>query len=705
MAVIQKIRDKYAKLAGGVIVVALLGFIFTDLGKSGFSRSTTVGKVDGEKIDYTEFEAAVRNAEAEVKRSNPNATIDDNQQAQLREQAWNQLVSQKLMGDVYEKLGITVGKSELNDLISGPNPDPSIKQAFTNPQTGEFNPQEATAQIAQIRKSAEGKAQWEAFEADLIKRRYTAKFNALVSGSVYTPKFILDDQDKSRNEIAKISYVKLPYSLIPDSEVKVTDEDIKKYMESRKKMFTITQPSRSVDFVAYNIVPSAADSAKTFTEIEALKAEFATATDLESFVNRNSQQQIPFTYFTKDQLQGMANAEEISVAPVNSIVGPFFDGNNVMLAKIADRKSFPDSVTCRHILVATQPQNNQPALTDEQAKSRIDSVVAMVNGGVSFDTLAARYSDDPGSKNNGGKYDFPLAQKSGLAVEFGDFVFEGRSGEKKVVKTDFGYHYIEILKQGAPVASSKIAFVAKMLNVSDATSNELYAKANNFATKAKTAADFDKEAKAENLNVQPSDGLQRSSFVVNGVGSSRDLVKWAYDAKIGDVSPVYIVNQKYVIAKLTNVMDEGLAPINEKTRPILEPYVRNVKKAEMLKAKVKGMNTLEAIAQSQNQIVGTADSVNFMQGAIMGLGNEPKVLGYTFNKGFKENTVSPAISGMEGVYFLTVTGRTQMPAADPRDMNMERQMNDYQVKTSAANMVINAIREAAKVKDTRYELY
>lgn len=704
MAVIQKIRDKYAKLAGGVIVVALLGFILMDYGKSGPSRSTSIGKINGDKIDVKEYEAAIAQREAEIKRQNPSANIDDNTQAQLRDQAWNQLVNDKLMEDVDEKLGIVVTKAELNDMLTGANPDPTVRQAFTNPQTGVFNPLEVKTQIAQIKKTPEGKQQWDAFEADLIKRRYSAKFNALVSGAVYTPKFVLDDLNASRNTIAKIGYVKLPYTLIPDASVKVSDDDIKKYMDKHQAMFMVKEPSRGIEYISFNIVPSKEDSAAAFAQLEKIKAEFATTTDDEAFVNRNSQNQIPVSFYTKQQLQQLPNVDELMSAPVGSIVGPFYDGNNFVLAKVEDRKTLPDSVTCRHILVSVQAQEGKPALSDSAAKLRIDSVVAMVKGGVSFDSLSAHYSDDPGSKNNGGKYDFTLAQKSNLAKEFGDFIFDGHAGETKVVKTEFGYHYIEILKQGAPTSSSKLAFVSKTLNVSDNTNNSLYTKASQFAGQAKNGATFDKLAKASGYTPAPADGLNKNSFVVNGIGSSRDLVKWAYAAKIGDISPVYTINNKYIIAKLTSIMDAGLAPINDKTRPILTDYVRKEKKAQMLMDKTKGQSSLEAIAQSQGQTVGVADSVNFVQAFVPGLGNEPKVAGYAFFKGFKENTLSKAIPGQEGVYYINLQSRTAMPEG-PRNLAMERQMADYQIKGNAANMVINGMREVAEVKDTRSELY
>jgi peptidyl-prolyl cis-trans isomerase D len=706
MAIIQTIRDKYAKVAGGVIVLALVGFVAGDYFRGGGSRDTTIGKIEGTKIDALDFQQAVQAREQQMRQQNPNAPMDETNMAQIRDQVWNDMVTEKLMSKVYNKLGITVSKAEATDLVTGPNPDQAIVQAFGG-ETGIVNPQQVAAQITQIKKTPEGKAQWDAFEADIIKRRYSAKFNALIAGSVYTPKFILDETANDRGAMANVAYVKLPYTLINDNDVKVSDDELKKYVESHKAMYTIKQTVRSLDVVTFDLVPSAEDTAKTFADLERLKAEMASVTsdNMEAFINRNAQAKIPVNFFTKEQLQSLPNADELLSAPTGSIVGPFFDGANYAIAKIEDKKMLPDSVSCRHILVATQPtQEGVAPLDSVAAKNRIDSVFAMVNGGVSFDTLAARYSDDPGSKDKGGHYDFPLAARAQLAKEFGDFVFEGKAGEKKIVKTQLGYHYIEILKQGAPISTAKIAFVNKALSISDNTSNALNAKANAFLAEAKNGAAFDNAAKTHNYQITPVDGINQNSAMLGNIGASNDLVRWSYAAKMNDVSPIFTIgSSKFVIAKLSNIMEAGLAPINDKTRPFIEANVKRMKKAALLAEKVKGQTSLEAIAQSQNQTVATADSVNYVTGAPM-LSSEPKVIGLTFSKTLKENTISPAITGFDGVYFISVKGRTTHPATE-RNIPMERQMANMQIKSSAASMVANSIREAADVKDMRYNVY
>ncbi len=714
MAVIQTIRDKYAKLAGGVIVLALVGFILMDAtsGSSGglFRKSTAVGEINGEKIDYTEYDAAIRQRETQVKQQSQDGNIDEATQAQLRDQVWTDMVNAKLMEEIEEKLGITVSKGEVNDLLTGANPDPMVRQAFTNPETGVFNPQEAAGIIAQLKRDPTRKADWEAFEADLIKRRHTAKFNALVSGSVYIPKFILDDQHEARNAFANLNYVKLPYASIPDDKVKVTDDEIKKYMQEHSAMFQVKESSRGIEYISLNIAPSSKDSAATLAELERLKSEFATATDNEAFVNRNSNTPIPITYYSKSQLQTLPNADELLNAPINSVIGPVYDGNSYVIAKIEDKKSFPDSVTVRHILVKTEDKGVSTR-ADSAAKARLDSAVALIKAGVPFDSVVVRYSDDYSTNNPNlkGEYTFTLSQKPQISTEFGDFAFEGQAGSSKTVKVDndgyAGYHYIEIIKQSPVSAVAKIAFLNKELNVSDETNNALYGTATQFASKSPNGAAFDKNAKEMGLTTSRADGINENSFLVNGVGSSRELVKWVYESKIGDVSPIYTVNDKYIVAKVSNVLPAGLAPINEQTRPILEGYVKKHKKAQMLLDRSKGKGSLEAIAQSESQAVGAADSINQLQNFIPGIGSEPKVTGYAFFKNFKESAVSPGIAGNDGVYYINVRSRSTAPATAERNLQVERQMLEYSLKNSAANMVINGIKESAKVEDRRAKIY
>ncbi len=718
MSVIQSIRDKYSKLMFFVLVLALVGFIFmyaTNDVQGLFGKSTKIGTINGTDIDYKEYEAAIQQRENNMRQQN-NGSLDENTQAQIRDQVWQEMVSNNLMAEVSDKLGLTVTESEVKDMIGGANPDPQIKQAFTDPATGTFDAQKALETVRQMERSKDPaqKASWDAFKASMMQQRVTSKFNSMVTGALYTPKAMLDAADIDRNTFASVKYVSLPYTLINDADVKISDDDIKKYMEAHKSSFEQKEASRAIEYVAFNVVPSVADSARVLGSLDTLKTAFAAASGdaLETFLNRYSENQIPTRYQTAQSLQSLPSGMELMAAPVGAVVGPFPMGNgDYAIAKVESKSTFPDSVKVRHILVTTVDREGKTLLTDSAAKARIDSVVAFAKSGVSFDSLVSRYSDDPGKAQNGGTYDFSLAQKGDITEPFGDFAFGGKTGESKVVKVESkgqgqysGYHYIEILRQGKPEATSKIAFVSKSLIPDQTTETNIYNAASNFANKTTTdPKSFEKNAQAAGVQKQTAWGLNENSFMVGQLGSSHELVKWAYSAKVGEVSPIVRMGDKYVIAKLTNIQQPGMLNITPDVRTALETYVKRDKKAQMLMDRSKG-KTLDAIASAEGQTIMADDSVN-LYNAKTAISQETKVLGYTFYKGFKENTLSPGIPGHTGVYYITVNSRTAGAATPNRNLNIEQQSSSTMAKSQAPQLVLNAMKLKADVKDKRGKLY
>jgi peptidyl-prolyl cis-trans isomerase D len=274
------------------------------------------------------------------------------------------------------------------------------------------------------------------------------------------------------------------------------------------------------------------------------------------------------------------------------------------------------------------------------------------------------------------------------------------------VKTVFGYHYIQVMTKSAPVTESKIAFLVKRFQPSDLTNQELSTRANTFAVNAAKGGNaFEKEALAAGVTPQPVAGINPNSQVIPNIGASRDMVKWAYEAKEGEVSPIFLINGNYAVAKLTGIMEPGLPKVTAQIRSMLEPEIKRRKKAQMLLDKTKGKANLEAIATAEGQTVAKADSVTFYSGGNSVLGNEPKVLGYTFNKSLKENTVSPGIPGNMGVYYISVASRLNNADNVQRDANREQQMANFMMRNNATSMVINAIKESAEVEDTRAKVY
>lgn len=712
MAIIQKIRDKYAKVAGGVIVLALVGFVLMDATSGGrggglFGPSSTVAKIDGNKIDVTDYDRAVTTQEEQMRAQN--RPMDENATAQLRDQVLNQMVMEKLTGELNEKLGISVSDVELKEMLNPANPDPMVRQAFTNPQTGEF----MGDQIAQYERTKDGKkkAEWESFKNALIASKMQAKLNGLLTGSLYTPKFVLDDLHDGRANAANISFVNLPYTLISDDKVKVTDEDINKYVAANKKMFEVKEPNRGIDYISFDIKPSAEDSTRVRTQLEELKEKLATTTDIDNFVKVNSSVPVPVAYQSEEAINQMPVADMIKTAAIDAIVGPFAYGQDMALAKVMERASLPDTVKVRHILVATK-QGGQNVRTDAQAQARVDSMLALEKSGVPFDSLIKTYSDDNIAQNPTGEYELPLSQRSGFTKEFGDFAFSNAgAGSSKVVKVEStnysGLHYIQIIKKSDKIVNStKIAYIIKPVVIDNSTYNKAYAAASAFATKVANApANFAKEAAASGLVVQTAQGLNRNSSLIQGVGASGELVKWAYEAKAGAASPIFNVGaNKIVVAKLSEINEPGILKPTGTMKTSIENIIRQQKKAQLLIDANKQKTSLADIATANQVEVATADSITFSSPMIQGLGNEPKVLGYTFFKGFKEGTLSPGIAGFSGVQFITVNQRYAKPGMG-RDLKMERQMSEAMLKSRAAQMILEGLRESVKFEDLRYKLY
>lgn len=711
MAIIQKIRDKYAKVAGGVIVLALVGFVLMDATSGGrggglFGPSSTVAKIDGNKIDVADYDRAVTNQEEQMRAQN--RSMDEMATAQLRDQVLNQMVMEKLTVELNEKLGISVSEVELKEMLNPANPDPMVRQAFTN-QQGEF----MGDQIAQYErtKDAKKKAEWESFKKALIASKMQAKLNGLLTGSIYTPKFVLDDLNDGRANAANISFVNLPYTLISDDKVKVTDEDINKYVAANKKMFEVKEPNRSIDYIAFDIKPSTEDSTRVRTQLEELKEKLVTTTDIENFVKVNSSVPVPVAYQSEEAINQMPVADQIKTAAIDAIVGPFAYGQDMALAKVMERATLPDTVEVRHILVITK-QGAQNVRTDAQGQARIDSMLALEKSGVPFDSLIKTYSDDYNPQNPTGDVKIALSQRSGYSKEFGDFAFSNAaSGATKVVKVEntryAGFHYIKMVKKSDKnVNSTKIAYVIKPVVIDNSTYNKAYAAASAFATKVANApANFAKEAAASGLVVQSAQGLNRNSSMVQGVGASGELVKWAYEAKAGAASPIFNVgSNKIVVAKLSEINEPGILKPAGAMKTSIENIIRKQKKAQLLIDANKQKTSLADIATANQVEIATADSITFSSPMIQGLGNEPKVLGYTFFKGFKEGTLSPGIAGFSGVQFITVNQRYTKPGMG-RDLKMERQMSEAMLKSSAAQMILDGLRQSVKFEDLRYKLY
>ena len=706
MSIIQKIQEKGAWIIAILIALSLIAFILMDSSfrrGSFFSNTTTVGKINGQKIEKTDFDKQL-----DMISKMQSQQGQQPQREQLIGQVWNYEIQLTALRQQADLLGLGFTDAELESALFGNNPPPFMRQQFTDPKTGMYDANAARQALSQAKKQLNNpqiQEFEEAYIAPLKDQTIAQKYQALVVGATYIPKWLGEKEAVDASTLANIDYVQVPYSSIPDNQVKVSDEEIMAYVNKHPKQFEQKFETRNISLVAFNAAPTAADSGAVRNEVSALKEGFLVATDTKAYLNANGGD-IPYYggYIASKSIQDPFK-DSIIRNPVGSVYGPYSDQRNFVLAKLVAAAPIADTVNVRHILVATQSKDPQTgsAVTirsDSAALKRLDSAITALNSGAKFDSICAKYSDDPGSKDNGGLYENLTTGK--MVPEFNDFAFTGAVGEKKTIKTEYGYHFVEVMSRKGSDMGYKIAYIAKPIEASSNTINNASNQASQFAALSPDSKSFNSNATKSNLTVTPVTNLQENDFNVGQLGGNRTFIKWVFDNKVGDVSAPTQVGDKYIVAVITGIHKPGL-PDAASVRQYVEPIVMNEKKAQMIiSTKFKG-TTLENFAQSAGTQIQHADSIFFASPFIKGIGNEPKIVGAAFNKSLL-NKASTPIAGNAGVFALLSKGVSAAAgmSGSPEQVRAQlRQTILQQVSQSA----LSALVEAADVKDYRSTFY
>ncbi len=696
MSVIQTIRDKGTWIVFVIIALALIAFILQDgagRGGTAFSNSSVITKVNGTAIQRGDFEEKLKLQEQMY--AGQGATRE-----QLIGNVWNQEVERTVLNQEFEKLGLVVSAKEMNEILFSENSP--LKQEFTDPQTGVFRVDDAKRAFAQIKKSKNAeqlKMINAAYIEPLLENGKRTKYQNLLVQSVYIPKWMVEKQNADNNAIASVSYVYYPYVSIADSLAKVSDEDINAYVKKHASEFEKEEETRAISYVSFNAGPSGLDSSNTLNQLVALKNDFSNAPDAKAFLGKVGTE-LPYyeSYFSRSKMQ-MSIKDSIVKLPVGGLFGPYVDGNNYVIAKMIGIKQWPDSAKVRHILVATtDPRSGQQIRTDSAGKKIIDSIENAIKGGADFNVLVEKYSDDPGSKTNGGVYEFfPQGQ---MMIPFNDFSFDKPVGTKGVVKTEFGYHYMEVLAQKNVNAAYKVAYLAKPIIASNETIGAAETAAAQFATKSKSIKEFNEFASKQNLTVFNATEIKQNDFNINALGQTRSFVRTIYEKKLGDILEPTEIGDRYIVAYISAVNKPGLMNANE-ARSLVEGIVRNEKKANIIiNTKMKG-TTLEQISTSIGSPILRADSLGFAAAFVSGIGSEPKVVGAAFNKSL-QGKVSSLIAGTSGVFAVrgeSIGANSNISSSDivKQGLIQTRKMSIYRS--------VEALRKAAEIKDFRSTFY
>jgi peptidyl-prolyl cis-trans isomerase D len=698
MAVIGRIRKRVGLLIAFVGISMLL-FILGDLVTSNKgimnSSSDVVGVVNGEKVHYQEFEKKVDNLIEVYKMNTKSESIDQNNTDMLREQAWTQIINDNTLGVQYKKLGISCGPEELFDFVTGKNPHPQVRQVFTDPKTGVFDPQNVVRFLKDLPNRDEvTQKQWNDFEIALREERISQKYKETIKSAMYVTSLEGKNLFLETSRMANLRYVVLSYNTIPDSSVKPDESELKAYYNAHQNDYKQAETIRKIEYVAFEINPSPEDKQELSSWVTKKHDEFANASDNALFVNQNSDVPFDSSFHTKGTLSPILDSTVFS-APVGTIIGPYEEGGYYKFSKITATKMIPDSVKARHILLKIENNDTATVMT------RLDSIRTAIKKGAKFADMAARFSKD-GSAMNGG--DLGWFAPNRMVKPFNDACFEGKKGDMPIVTSEFGVHLIEILDQAKSSKQVQVATVVRKIEPSQKTYDALYNKANQYAAANNTGILFDNAAAKQGISKRVADNIRENDKTIPGLEQPRELIRWVYKAKKDEVSKAFTIGEKYVIAHLIGIREKGFVPLEDVRKQVAAGVIREKKGAmlvEKFEKEAAGATTIDAVSQKLHLNAIDADNVSFSNSFIPSSGNEPHVVGYAF--ALKPNQLSKPIKGETGVYMISVKSFTE-PAATTNYEASRKQLLD-QRRGRSEYEVFNALKEKANIVDNRGKFY
>lgn len=703
MGIMSFLRNQAGIIIVGAIGFAIIAFLVSDAVQMGssfmFAGRTEVGEVEGETISILDFNAQVEQNSNNFKQQMGQNTLDPQMTSYIVENTWNQSVSRILMDKEVERLGFQVSRNELNDLITGKNPDPQILQNFGDPQTGQLNRVQLNAFLENIKNqdaNSPVSQQWTAFLLNIRENRLAQKYNNLVRNSLYVTSLEAKEDYNQRNRLANFKYVNLEYASVPDNQVKITDQDYKDYYNENKFRFKNPEETRTFEYVAFDANPSAADSADVKELVDKTAAEFKAASNDSLFVSINSETKFPVTYIRKGQLEASLDSA-VFASSGGAFIGPVFSNGQYKMVKVLEVKTEPDSVKASHILI-------NPAIEGgtDKAQAKADSIRTLIANGASFAELAAQFGTDA-SKDNGGE--LGTFARGAMIPAFENAVFSGKTGDLKVITTQFGVHIVKINAQIGSARVAKIAMVDKSLVSSSKTQQEAYSKATSFLSVAKDAKSFDAESQKSGNVKLIAENVLATQGSIPGLESPRELIRWVFGADKGDVSDqVFEMGNKFVVAKVVDVFEKGTLSLDQVKKQI-EPLVRDKVKARLLIEKMEkalaGSTSIDQVAQKAGRTVTPVQNIVFANPVIPGIAQENKLVGAIF--GSQPGKLSKVIEGGSGVYVFVVDGFSN-PAPLTNAFKQKVQVAQSLIQR-APGEAYKALHDKAKIKDHRVNFF
>lgn len=652
MAVLEKIRVKFGILISAVIALALLSFIIDpntiSQVASSMSEKYRVGKIDGNSVSYQDFdnELNYQNRIFEyMYRRNANT---DQEMQYVRDMAWKTFVDRYMFLPNAKRAGIQVGEAELVDLSSGDMVSPVVSQIFVD-ENGVFSKDMLSSYLQNMQYDQSGQARmfWDYLQNTVTTDQYYSKYSTLFTSSDFINPLMMANEIAENNNTVDVEFVMVPYGFRRDSTITVSESEIKDYYNAHKKLYK-QNASRDIEYVVFEVKPSQTDIADANGKIVAAYDEFSTTGNMKNFLMKNSDRQYVDEWYRKGELRTVSADIDDFVFDTGTKTGDVSEvitkDNTFYVARVMDSAMVPDSVFVKGILL-------QGVQTD-----LADSLLNVIKTGKdNFGNVAAQYSafHNPQAAETG---DYGWMTKNTMFPGL-ESVFTAKVGNVYIIDTQYGKHIVKVTDRTEPLLKKKVAILEKEALPSGNTINEYYVQANDLATKADGKYEnLKKVADEEGLALLTRNYLREGDENIGSINDrTKEVSKWAYEAKEGKVSNVLNINNDYyVVAALTRIHKEGYTPVEDvasSISTILYNEKLGEKTASEVAAKIAGLGSMEAVAEALDATVSTREGISFA--SYMNQSLDPKLIGAV--TAAEEGVISAPLAGTIGVYVYKVT--------------------------------------------------
>ena len=660
MAVLETIRVKFGILITVLIAVALLSFIIDPTTLQSVSSSMSskydVGNIDGKTISYADFQAELDKFTTINEISTGSSAKNDEEQQAIRNAAWQSLIDQYLFIKNAKKAGLNVGEEEMLAMMSGEMDSPVFTQNPTfYDENGVFSKERLLEFVDYVSTDESGRLKmfWEYLQNTAMTQEYYEKYMSLFTQSNIVNPLMLAEQIADNNNTFNVEFVMLPYGYEKDSTIVVSDKEIKDYYNAHKKFYK-QQASRDIEYVVFEVVPSADDIAAANKALIDVYDEFVSTDNMKSFLLANSDRQYDAHWYKEGELNS-----------VSKVVNDYAFGKDAAVSEVlTDDKTF---YAVRVMEEAVVPEEIQVKFAPANAEN-VDSLLNVAE--------PQWIPQTPG-------YEDVMTAKKGSKVTVNGLVFE-------------------VLDTKDAVARKRVAIIEKNAVAGKETVNGYYSKANTFATKtAGKYENFKKAVEEEGVYAHPVNKMLEGTDRLGSVEGTKEVTRWAFDAKKGQASNIITVNNNYfIIAALKGIHEEGYTPVNEVALQISNRLYNEKlaeKKAAEVAEKIAGLEDMAAVAEALGTTVSTKDGVAFSSLTSQGL--DPKFIGAASVA--EEGKICGPVAGNIGVYVYKVTGR-ETGAFFTED---DAKARDAQMTQYSTQMLVPTMMEDADVKDNRARFF